>query len=62
MNLILMIVDLYVQVYLVEAPKMKFDEIQSPSSDGKIMLLPDSSSLQQVENFMVPMITIEKVQ
>lgn len=51
---------LSVQVYLVEAPKMKFDEIQSPSSDGKIMLLPDSFSLQQVENFMVPMITIEK--
>jgi hypothetical protein len=45
----------------VEAPKVKHDEIQSPYSNGKVLLLQDSPSAKQVDNFMVSMITIEKV-
>ncbi|XP_059434267.1 structural maintenance of chromosomes flexible hinge domain-containing protein GMI1 [Corylus avellana] len=47
---------LSVKVSLVEAPKVKYDEIQSPYSSGKVLLLQDSPSAK-LENFMI---TIEK--
>lgn len=56
-----MIVKLYEQVS-VQAPKVEYDDIQSQSIDGNVLLLQDSSSLKQVEKFMVSMINNEKVQ
>ncbi|KAM4068715.1 hypothetical protein ACB094_12G034100 [Castanea mollissima] len=44
----------------VQAPKVEYDDIQSPSIDGNVLLLQDSSSLKQVEKFMVSMINDEK--
>lgn len=46
----------------MQTPKVKYDEIHSPYSNGKVLLLQDSPSTKQLENFMVSMITIEKVQ
>lgn len=56
-----MIVKLYEQVS-VQAPKVEYDDIQSPSIEGDVLLLQDSSSLKQVEKVMVSMINNEKVQ
>ncbi|KAK7850486.1 structural maintenance of chromosomes flexible hinge domain-containing protein gmi1 [Quercus suber] len=44
----------------VQAPKVEYDDIQSPSIDGNVLLLQDSSSLKQVEKVMVSMINNEK--
>ena len=57
-----MIVKLYVQVSIVQAPKLEYNELQSPSLDGKVLLLQDSSSLKQVEKLMVSVMNNEKVQ
>nr|POE97134.1 kinesin-like protein kin-14h [Quercus suber] len=44
----------------IQAPKVEYDDIQSPSIDGNVLLLQDSSSLKQVEKLMVYMINNEK--
>lgn len=62
LSLISIIVELYVQVSLVQSPKLEYDESQSPYSNEKVMLLDYSSSLKQSEKFIMPLITIEKVQ
>lgn len=53
-------IHLTIKVSVVQAPKLEYNELQSPSLDGKVLLLQDSSSLKQVEKLMVSVINNEK--
>lgn len=45
----------------IETSNPEYDEIQSPCSDGKVLLLQDSSPFKNVKNLMVSIVNDEKV-
>ncbi|XP_060675499.1 structural maintenance of chromosomes flexible hinge domain-containing protein GMI1 isoform X2 [Ziziphus jujuba] len=52
---------LSVEVSAIETSNPEYDEIQSPCSDGKVLLLQDSSPFKNVKNLMVSIVNDEKV-